>query len=157
MNEKICYGLYILWMCIFTINEVWIIWIAILFIMMTLDTIMWIGKAFAFNEYSSKNLWRWIRAKVFLLLILFSLIIVIDYLWYALWIKEQNLLIWISVNWIVWLLVVSELLSAITNYLSMKNWIRYEEQDYITKMLSKILEIGNKKIQQHLWETEKKE
>ena len=147
MRTKACYWLYILWMCIFTINEIWIIWIWVLFLMMFIDTIAWSYKAFVFNEFNVKKLSRWIGWKLFLLVVLLSIIAVVDYFWYVSWVNDERVIVWVTINLLIWLLIASELISVINKYISCRTWVKQEDHDYITQILSKVLSFFRNKIE----------
>lgn len=144
MPRDICYWIYLLGICIFSINEIWIIWVAILFTIMTIDTLTGFAKAHVFWTYHSKKLKRGIFAKLLELLILFAILLMSDLSANILWDWQE--LIGVTFNWLIWLLAAAELISAITNYLSVKTWEEYAEQDYVTKILSYVLGIMKKKL-----------
>lgn len=144
MSRDICYWIYLLGICIFSINEIWIIWVAILFVMMSIDTLTGVAKAHMFWNYHSKKLKRGIFAKLLELLILFAVLLMSDLSANILW--DWHELIGITFNWLIWLLAAAELISAITNYLSVRTWEEYAEQDYVTKILSYVLWLMKKKL-----------
>jgi len=144
MSRYICYWIYLLGICIFSINEIWIVWVAILFVMMTIDTITGLAKSQVFWTYHSKKLKRGIFAKLLELLIIFGILLVSDLSASILWDGQE--LIGITFNWLIWLLAASELISAITNYLSVRTWEEYDEQDYVTKIISYVLWLMKKKL-----------
>lgn len=144
MSNKICYGIYLLWICMFSINEIWIVGVAILFAMMFIDTITGIAKGYVLWNYSSKKLKRGIFSKLLELLILFWILLLSDLWTSILW--EWHIIIWITFNGIIGLLAWAELISAITNYLSVRTWEEYAEQDYVTKILSYVLGLMKQKL-----------
>lgn len=144
MSKQTCYGIYAFWICIFSINEIGIIWLWVLFIVMAIDTIMGISKASIFWRYSSKELKKGIKAKLLELLLLLSILIVADLRAKATGEWEQ--FVWVAFNLLVGLLASAELVSAITSFISFKTWVEYEEQDYVTKILSWVLWVMKKKM-----------
>lgn len=99
----------------------------ILFILMVLDSLLGMTKALRLNEKISLKLLAWgIVGKLCLLVIPMTL---------ALIAKALNLDFTVFLVSIMWILIVNEGISIITNIISIRTKKKIENTDYITKLL----------------------
>lgn len=137
MFQKACILLY--WICAIIANTFADIgvFLIVLSIAMTADTILWALKHYRLNQFSSRELKRGIVRKISLVASIAVTSIVLnnlplDHEWLHIAVR---ILINTAISWVA----VAELISVFQNWIVMKTWVdEFTEQDAITTVVKRI-------------------
>lgn len=133
MVSTMCYSAYIIWACVWLIFWEEVLWFYILMSVLLFDTITWIAKAVRFGVFRSNDMIWWIISKIFMIWIVIMFAIIMQSKF------PDSILPSHILSWLMWLLIVAEIISIIQNTMMVKTWVRIEEWDAVTFVLSTIL------------------